>query len=80
MRKIFVGNLSRQSTESDLYAAFSEFGRVEHVNIITDRDTGQPVALVEMTPEAADAGPTALRGFEGILPKLTDRKNRSGRK
>lgn len=35
---------------------------------------------IDMTPEAADAGPTALRGFEGILPKLTDRKSKSGRK
>lgn len=48
--KIFVGNLSYQTTQSDLQAAFSAYGTVESVNVITDRDTGQPrgFAFVEM--------------------------------
>jgi cold-inducible RNA-binding protein len=54
--KIFVGNLSYQTTQDDLNAAFSAYGAVESVNIITDRDTGQPrgFAFVEM-PENRDA-------------------------
>ena len=54
--KIFVGNLSYQTTQSDLQAAFSAYGTVESVNVITDRDTGQPrgFAFVEM-PETRDA-------------------------
>jgi RNA recognition motif-containing protein len=54
--KIFVGNLSYQTTQDDLNAAFSAYGAVESVNIITDRDTGQPrgFAFVEM-PETRDA-------------------------
>jgi len=53
---IFVGNLSYQTTQEDLYAAFSAYGSVERVNIVTDRDTGQPrgFAFVEMT-ERRDA-------------------------
>jgi len=52
---IFVGNLSYQTTEDDLRAAFSAYGSVERVNIVTDRDTGQPrgFAFVEMTESAA---------------------------
>ena len=56
MTNIFVGNLSYQTTQDELHAVFAQFGNVERVNIVTDRDTGQPrgFAFVEMT-EAQDA-------------------------
>jgi len=56
LTNIFVGNLSYQTTQDDLHAAFSQYGSVERVSIITDRDTGQSrgFAFVEMT-EAKDA-------------------------
>jgi len=56
MTNIFVGNLNYQTTQDELYEAFSRYGAVERVNIITDRDTGQPrgFAFVEMT-ERKDA-------------------------
>lgn len=56
MTNIFVGNLSFQTTQDDLHAAFAAFGNVERVNIITDRDTGQSrgFAFVEMS-ESQDA-------------------------
>lgn len=48
---IFVGNLSFQTTQQDLYATFSQYGTVDNVNMITDRDTGQTrgFAFVEMS-------------------------------
>jgi RNA recognition motif-containing protein len=51
MTNIFVGNLSYQTTQDDLLATFSQYGNVERVNIVTDRDSGQPrgFAFVEMT-------------------------------
>ena len=51
MTNIFVGNLSYSTTQEDLLAAFSQFGNVERVNVVTDRDSGQPrgFAFVEMT-------------------------------
>ena len=59
MTNIFVGNLSYQTTESELEAAFAAFGAVERVSVVRDRDTGQPrgFAFVEMTnaAEAANA-------------------------
>src|SRR3978361_69182 len=56
MTNIFVGNLSYQTTQEDLQQAFAQYGGVERVNIVTDRETGQPrgFAFVEMT-ERRDA-------------------------
>ena len=59
MTNIFVGNLSYQTTESELEALFGAYGAVERVTVVRDRDTGQPrgFAFVEMTKanEAANA-------------------------
>jgi len=51
MTNIFVGNLSYSTTQDDLLATFSQFGSVERVSVVTDRDSGQPrgFAFVEMT-------------------------------
>ena len=51
MTNIFVGNLSFQTTQADLLTTFSQYGAVERVNIVTDRDSGQSrgFAFVEMT-------------------------------
>ncbi|HEX5226121.1 MAG TPA: RNA-binding protein [Bryobacteraceae bacterium] len=51
MTNIFVGNLSYQTTEQELEAAFSSYGTVERTSVVRDRDTGQPrgFAFVEMT-------------------------------
>lgn len=54
MTNIFVGNLSYSATEDAIRALFSEFGTVDRVSIVTDRDTGQPrgFAFVEMSGSA----------------------------
>jgi cold-inducible RNA-binding protein len=64
---IFVGNLSYQATQAELQAAFEAYGAVERVNLITDRDTGQPrgFAFVEMSdPQAAQTAISHLNGAE----------------
>jgi RNA recognition motif-containing protein len=65
MTNLFVGNLSFKTTQDELLAAFSQFGNVERVNIVTDRETGQPrgFAFVEMT-EKRDAE-TAISQLNG---------------
>lgn len=65
MTNIFVGNLSFQTNQDDLMAAFSQYGNVERVNIVTDRDSGQSrgFAFVEMT-ERRDAE-TAISKLNG---------------
>ena len=67
MTKIYVGNLSFQTTQQDLEAAFGQYGTIERVNIVTDRDSGQPrgFAFVEMTDRAAaEAAIARLNGTE----------------
>ncbi len=67
MPNIFVGNLSYQTTQDDLHAAFAAYGVVERVNMITDRDTGQPrgFAFVEMAEQnGAQTAISQLNGAE----------------
>ena len=54
-KKIYVGNLSFQTTETDLNDMFGAIGQVESVQIITDRDTGRSkgFAFVQMAEDAA---------------------------
>jgi RNA recognition motif-containing protein len=40
-KKLYVGNLSFETTESELQELFGQAGSVETVRIITDRDTGR---------------------------------------
>ena len=53
-KKIYVGNLSYQTTEGDLTTLFEQVGQVDSVNVITDRDTGRSkgFAFVEMSANA----------------------------
>lgn len=46
---IYVGNLPYTATEDDLNDLFAEFGPVERVKIITDRDTGQSKGFAFVT-------------------------------
>lgn len=64
---IYVGNLSYQVTEDDLRMAFSEYGKVNRVQLPTDRETGRPrgFAFVEMESESQEtAAIEALDGAE----------------
>jgi len=65
-KKMFVGNLSFQTTESDIRTAFEQFGTVESVAIITDRDTGRSkgFGFVEMSEEDAKQAIAKLSGSE----------------
>jgi len=54
-KKLYVGNLSFQTTEDDLNGVFSQFGAVESVTIITDRDTGRSKGFGFVVMEEADA-------------------------
>ncbi|MEO7141880.1 MAG: RNA-binding protein [Bryobacteraceae bacterium] len=67
MKKIFVGNLSFSTTQDELNALFAEFGAVDQVEIVRNRDTGQPrgFAFVEMPDSgAADQAIAAVNGRE----------------
>ena len=84
--KLFVGNMSFNTTQAELEVAFGEFGTVNSVNIITDRETGRPrgFAFVEMSTDAeAQAAIDVLDGQDLGGRQLTvnvarPRENRGG--
>ena len=65
-KKLFVGNLSFQTTESDITAAFETLGSIESVSIITDRDTGRSkgFGFVVMAEDAADKAIAQMNGSQ----------------
>jgi len=63
--KLYVGNLSFDSTEADLKDLFARHGSVDSVAVITDRETGRArgFAFVEMSE--ASAAQDAIRALDG---------------
>jgi len=67
MKNVFVGNLSFGTTEQDIRSLFEAYGTVDRVNIVTDRESGQPrgFAFVEMANDAqANNAIAAINGRE----------------
>jgi cold-inducible RNA-binding protein len=67
MKNLFVGNMSFQTTESELSDLFKPFGQVTRVHLVTDRETGRArgFAFVEMpNDEEASKAIAALDGKE----------------
>ncbi len=64
-KKLYVGNLSFQTTSQDLQQLFGQAGTVESASVIEDRDTGQSkgFAFVEMSSEEEAAA--AIEQFNG---------------
>ncbi|HEX4953244.1 MAG TPA: RNA-binding protein [Thermoanaerobaculia bacterium] len=61
-KRIYVGNLPYRTTEDELRRMFEEYGSVLSVNLVNDRETGQPrgFGFVEMEDAEADAAIEAL--------------------
>jgi len=93
MTKLYVGNLSFSTSESELHELFSQAGEVESARIITDRDTGRSrgFGFVEFADSAAAEGAiTKFNGYEvngraltvneakPQAPRGNDRGGRSG--
>lgn len=65
LKNIFVGNLDFGATEDTVRSLFEQYGSVERVSLMTDRETGRSrgFAFVEMTDtEEADRAIAALNG------------------
>ena len=78
-RKLYVGNLAFNVTEDVLSEKLSEFGTVESVKIITDRDTGRSkgFGFVEMSSDSeAEAAIAKLNGanFNGRPLRINEAK------
>jgi len=65
--KIYIGNMSYETTEDQIRQAFESYGEVTSVNVITDRETGRPkgFGFVEMaSDEAGQAAIDALNSTD----------------
>jgi RNA recognition motif-containing protein len=84
--KLYVGNLSFETTQQDLEKAFGEVGTVESTNLIEDRETGRSrgFAFIEMSSE--EEGQNAITKLNGkeisgrelIVNEAKPRENRAG--
>jgi RNA recognition motif-containing protein len=66
MKKLYVGNLPFSATENDLESIFAQYGQLDSLTIVRDRDTGQPrgFAFVEFGDDAA--AEAAIAGTNGM--------------
>ena len=84
-KRLYIGNLSYDSTDESVRAAFSEDGRsVAEVQIMTDRETGRPrgFGFVEMsTDQDAKAAIEAMDGadLDGRSIKVNEARDRQPR-
>jgi RNA recognition motif-containing protein len=64
-KKLYVGNLSYNTTQDAVRELFEQVGEVAEVSLITDRDTGRPkgFGFVEMATE--EAAQDAIKRFNG---------------
>jgi cold-inducible RNA-binding protein len=65
MKNIFVGNLSFGATEADVRSLFEQYGTIERVNLITDRDTGQSRGFGFVEMSGNDEAQRAIAALDG---------------
>ncbi len=62
---IYIGNLSYEVTEEDLWLALEQFGQVESVTIIKDKHSGQSKGFGFVEMASKDEGQSAIDGLNG---------------
>jgi len=62
--KLYIGNMSQETTEQDLRTMFSEAGTVGSVNVITDRQTGKPRGFAFVTMNSQAEAEKAISMFD----------------
>jgi cold-inducible RNA-binding protein len=63
--KLYVGNLSFQTSSDDLQQLFAQAGTVESVSIIEDRDTGRSRGFGFVEMSSKEEGNAAIEQFNG---------------
>jgi RNA recognition motif-containing protein len=63
--KLYVGNLSYETTEDDLRSLFTQVGTVNDVALIKDRDTGSSKGFAFVTMNSQDEANKAIHQFNG---------------
>lgn len=80
--RLFIGNLSFNTSQADLEAFFAAAGEVREVTIPTDRETGQPRGFGFVTmadASAANAAISQLNGatLDGRVVKVNEAQERT---
>jgi RNA recognition motif-containing protein len=74
LKKLFIGNLPANTSEDDLHALFSQFGKVRSSKLVTDVFSGQckGIGFIEMEGHEARAAIAGLNGkdFQGRSIKV----------
>ena len=65
--KLFVGNLSFNTTENDLQDAFAAHGTVTEANLMMDRTTGRPRGFAFVTMSSPEEAQKAIDALNGAL-------------
>ncbi len=63
--RLYVGNLSFDTTEAQLRDLFAQAGEVDEVTLITDRDTGRAKGFGFVVMNTAEQGQEAINRFNG---------------
>ena len=64
--KVFVGNLSFDTTKDELQSVFAEVGEIMDVVLPTDRATGRPRGFAFVEYSSDDSAATAIQKFDGF--------------
>jgi hypothetical protein len=81
--RLYVGNLSFQTSTDAVRAAFESFGAVEDVHLVTDRETGRPRGFGFVTMGTPEEAQKAIEGMDGQMLdgrplRVSEREARSG--
>ena len=63
--KLYVGNLSFNTTQNDLNDAFAAFGTVTETNLMMDRETGRPRGFAFVTMGSTEEAQKAIEALNG---------------
>jgi RNA recognition motif-containing protein len=81
MTKLFVGNLPFSASEETVRALFAEYGTVQTVSLVNDRQTGTPRGFGFVEMSSSDAANKAMHGlngrnFDGRAMKVNEAQDR----
>jgi len=82
--QIYVGNMNYRTTEEDINGLFSQYGEVESVKLISDRETGRAKGFGFVTMNDDTAAKEAIEAlnekeFEGRTLRINEAKPREER-
>jgi RNA recognition motif-containing protein len=63
--RLFVGNLSFETTENDLHEAFAAFGTVSEASLVMDRTTNRSRGFAFVTMSTPEEAQKAIDGLNG---------------